>query len=51
LIAFSKSAPGTDEAVLCVVNLDPHNAQSGSLDLDLEALKLDADRPFQAHDQ
>jgi starch synthase (maltosyl-transferring) len=51
LIAYSKRAPGGGEAVLCVVNLDPHNAQSGWLDLDLEALGLDVDRPFQAHDQ
>jgi starch synthase (maltosyl-transferring) len=51
LIAYSKRAPGAGEAVLCVVNLDPHNAQSGWLDLDLEALGLDVDRAFQAHDQ
>jgi starch synthase (maltosyl-transferring) len=51
LIAYSKRAPGAGHAVLCVVNLDPHNAQSGWLDLDLEALGLDVDRAFQAHDQ
>ncbi|HZQ60908.1 MAG TPA: maltotransferase domain-containing protein, partial [Casimicrobiaceae bacterium] len=38
------------EIVLCVVNLDPHHAQSGWLDLDLEALGLDPHEPFQAHD-
>jgi starch synthase (maltosyl-transferring) len=51
LLAYSKRAPGAGEAVLFVVNVDPHNAQSGWLDLDLEALGLDAELPFQAHDQ
>ena len=39
-------------AILVVVNLDPHNRQSGWLSLPLEALGLTGDRPFpfQAHD-
>jgi hypothetical protein len=28
--------PATDNTILTVVNLDPHHAQSGWLDLDLE---------------
>jgi starch synthase (maltosyl-transferring) len=48
LVCYSKRAPGS--TILCVVNIDPHAAQSGTLTLDLPALGLDADRPFQAHD-
>lgn len=52
LICYSKHVDDGSEAdiVLCVVNLDPHHAQSGWLDLDLAALGLDERDPFQAHD-
>jgi starch synthase (maltosyl-transferring) len=33
-----------------VVNLDPVHPQSGFVQLDLEALKLDPEQPFQVHD-
>jgi len=36
--------------ILVVVNLDPHNRQSGFLHLDLDALGIEADTPFQVHD-
>jgi len=36
--------------VVTVVNVDPHNTQSGWLELDLAALQLDANRPFQVHE-
>jgi starch synthase (maltosyl-transferring) len=32
------------------VNLDPHTTQGGWLDLSLESLGLDDERPFQVHD-
>jgi starch synthase (maltosyl-transferring) len=50
LICYSKTATDGSDAILCVVNLDPHNTQSGWLDLDLHALALEADAPYQAHD-
>lgn len=50
LLAYSKATPDRADAILTVVNLDPHHAQSGWLDLDLEALGLDPGQPFQAHD-
>ncbi len=50
LIAYSKTAPGGADAIVTVVNLDPHHVQSGWLDLDLAALGLTAERTFQAHD-
>jgi len=50
LIAYSKSAPEADDFLITVVNLDPHNVQSGWVDLDLEALGIESDTPLQVHD-
>ena len=36
--------------VLTVVNLDPHHTQTGMVTLPLEALGLDGDRSYQAHE-
>ena len=36
--------------VLVVVNLDPYHAQSGWVDLRLEVLGIQRDRPYQVHD-
>ncbi|HEV8660438.1 MAG TPA: alpha-1,4-glucan--maltose-1-phosphate maltosyltransferase [Thermoanaerobaculia bacterium] len=48
ILCYSKAAG--DNVVLCVVNVDPHNMQSGWIDLDLAALQLDPNRAFQVHD-
>jgi starch synthase (maltosyl-transferring) len=48
IICYSKSAG--DNIVVAVVNVDPHNTQSGWLELDLAALQLDDNRPFQVHE-
>ena len=48
VLCYSKSAG--DNVVVTVVNVDPHNTQSAWLELDLPALQLDANRPFQVHD-
>jgi starch synthase (maltosyl-transferring) len=50
LIAYLKIDEGSGNVILTVVNLDPHGAQSGWLDLDVAALKLDAEQPYQVHD-
>jgi starch synthase (maltosyl-transferring) len=50
LIAYRKSDEATGNIVLTVVNLDPHHVQSGWLELDLDSLGLDRDRPYQVHD-
>ena len=50
LIAYSKRSAAGHNTLLCVVNLDPHHAQSGWLDLDLAALGLEDGGRFQAHD-
>jgi starch synthase (maltosyl-transferring) len=50
LIAYSKATVDHSDAILTVVNLDPHHPQSGWLELNLPALGLHATQPFQAHD-
>jgi starch synthase (maltosyl-transferring) len=52
LIAYTKVADDVEEpnAVLVVVNLDLHYVQSGWVTLDLKALGLDEQRPFQVQD-
>jgi starch synthase (maltosyl-transferring) len=52
LLCYSRRGEGGDEAntLLVVVNLDPHHAQSGWLDLDVEALGIAPDASFQVHD-
>jgi starch synthase (maltosyl-transferring) len=50
LIAYLKTDAGSSNVILTVVNLDPHHPQSGWIDLDVGALKIDADQPYQVHD-
>jgi starch synthase (maltosyl-transferring) len=50
LIGYLKSDDASSDVILVVVNLDPHNAQSGWIELDLAALRLDAAKPYQVHD-
>ena len=48
LIAYSKTSD--EDSLLVVVNVDPHHAQSGWLQLDLPALALPIDAPYQMDD-
>ncbi|HXU63603.1 MAG TPA: maltotransferase domain-containing protein [Polyangia bacterium] len=50
LICYSRRSEDGQNLLLIVVNLDPHHAQSGWVDLDLPALGLTPDASFQAHD-
>ncbi len=50
IVCFSKSSEDLSNAVIVVVNLDPHHTQSGWLELPLETLGIDDKRPFQMHD-
>ncbi len=50
LIAYLKVDAASTNAILTVVNLDPHQAQSGWVDLDVAPLKFDPDQPYQVHD-
>ncbi len=50
LIAYRKATPDGLTAIVTVVNLDPYNVQSGWLQLDLAAMKLEAGGAYQMHD-
>ena len=53
LLCYSKSGAADAEGlstIVVVANLDPHNAQSGWIELPLDDLGVDAARPYQAHD-
>ncbi len=50
LIAYLKIDAASGNVILTVVNLDPHQPHSGWLDLDVDALKLEAEQPYQVHD-
>ncbi len=58
ILAYYKEAPPEPGAhagtppnlVLCAVNLDPYNTQSGWLTLPLEDWGMESDRPFEVHD-
>lgn len=50
LIAYAKSTLAGDNVILVVANLDPHYAQSGWVEVDLESFGLDRDSPFEVHD-
>ena len=50
LMCYSKTAEHADNTVIVVVNLDPHHAQAGWVEIDLARLGLDATRPYQMHD-
>jgi starch synthase (maltosyl-transferring) len=49
LICYSKTNPSKSNVVLVVVNLDPHHAQAGWVDLNLAELGLEDAQPFQVH--
>ena len=48
ILCYSKTS--AENAIIVIVNLDPHNQHSGWIDLDLDALRIETGRPFQVHD-
>ena len=50
LLAYTKNLPARRDLVLGVVNFDYRAAQSGVIELDLDALGLPTDSPFEAID-
>ncbi len=50
MIAYAKVDPTGENAVVVIVNLDPHHTQSGWVTLDPEMLGLEGERAFQVHD-
>lgn len=50
LLCFSKRSPDGSNLIVVVINLDPNYRQSGFVDLPLDQLGIEEDRPYQAHD-
>jgi starch synthase (maltosyl-transferring) len=50
LIAYAKQTPDRANQIVCVVNLSPHHTHGGWVELDLAALGIEPDRPYQMHD-
>ena len=50
LICYAKIAPQQDNAVVAVVNLDPHHTHTGWVDLDLDALGIEPGAQYQMHE-
>jgi starch synthase (maltosyl-transferring) len=50
LIAYSKSTADRSNIIVTVVNIDPHHAHSGWLQLDAATLGLALQTPYQMHD-
>ena len=50
MIAYAKATPDLDNIVVTVVNLNPHHGESGWIEIDLQALGLPADEPYEMHD-
>ena len=50
LFCYSKSTPDVSNVILVVVNLSHYHTHSGWVELDLDTLGLDPERPFQVQD-
>ncbi|HEX2026472.1 MAG TPA: alpha-1,4-glucan--maltose-1-phosphate maltosyltransferase, partial [Nitriliruptorales bacterium] len=50
LLAYSKATADRSNAILCVVNTDVHNTQSGWVHLDLDDIGAPPDHAFHVHD-
>jgi starch synthase (maltosyl-transferring) len=51
LICYSKNTEDRSNAILVVVNLSPYHLHSGWVELQLDALGLDPEQPYQLHDE
>jgi starch synthase (maltosyl-transferring) len=50
LLAYGKQTPDGANQIVCVVNLSPHHAHGGWVELDLAMLGIEHGRPYQMHD-
>ncbi|CAH0351655.1 alpha-1,4-glucan--maltose-1-phosphate maltosyltransferase [Aquabacterium sp. CECT 9606] len=50
LIAYAKQTADGDNLILSIVNLDPHNTQSGWVTLDASILSLNQESQYEVHD-
>ena len=50
LIAYMKTSEDGENVVICVVNLDPYNTQSGTLQVPWWELGMEKEEAYQMHD-
>jgi len=50
MLAYAKMTPDLSNIVVCVVNLDPHHAQSGWLEFEPEVMGMAPQQAYQMHD-
>ncbi|MBM3357644.1 MAG: DUF3416 domain-containing protein [Betaproteobacteria bacterium] len=50
IISYSKYTDDRSNVVIVVVNLDPHHARSGWLEVPLADLEIDSERPYEVED-
>ncbi len=50
LLCYAKQSGDGDNAIVCVVNLDPHHAHAGWVELDLARRGIEPDAQYQMHD-
>lgn len=50
IICYSKFTDDLSNIIFTVVNLDPHNTQSGTVNVPLKSWGLDTEKPYQVHD-
>jgi len=50
LLCYSKQSDDGANTIIVVINLDPQHTQAGTVDLSLDELGIDGERPYQVHD-
>jgi starch synthase (maltosyl-transferring) len=50
ILCYSKQTEDLGNVIIVVVNLDPHHSQSGWVNLTVDELGLDEERPYQIHE-
>ncbi len=50
IMCYGKASPDNTSVVIVVVNLDPHNPQSGWVGIPVDELGVEQGRPYQMHD-
>ncbi len=50
IVAFTRTSPDESDALLVVVNVDPHYMQHGHVRVPVNTFGLDPNRPYRAHD-
>jgi starch synthase (maltosyl-transferring) len=50
LLFYSRTTPDSSNEILVIVNLDPHNTQSGWVEVPVDLLEMEEDEAYEVHD-